>query len=164
VNAETDWWESYHGKLRAAHPDETLLFVGARGIIRDDAGRYLMIKRTDNGHWSFPAGGMELGESLDECVIREVWEETGLKAGLATPFAFYSGAQHTYTNVFGHTYQHLSMSYLLTDVTGELAFDPNEASEGGFYSVGERPELSPFHLMVLDDLAAWELTGRLQTR
>lgn len=161
MTAEEEWWASYHGKLRAAFPDETLLFVGARGIVRDDQGRFLLIKRVDNGAWSFPAGGMELGESLGECVIREVWEETGIKAEVATPFAFYSGAQFTYTNVFGHTYQHLSMSYLLTDFTGELKPDPSEASDAGFFAPDEMP-LSPFHLLVLEDLANFERTGALQ--
>jgi 8-oxo-dGTP pyrophosphatase MutT (NUDIX family) len=161
VTAEEEWWASYHGKLRAAFPAETLLFVGARGIVRDARGRFLLIKRVDNGAWSFPAGGMELGESLGECVIREVWEETGLRAAVATPIAFYSGAQFTFTNVFGDTYQHLSMTYLLTEITGELKFDPNEASDGGFFAPEEMP-LSPFHRLILEDLANYERTGRLQ--
>lgn len=44
-------------------------------------GRVLMMKRAHmphQGQWSAPGGKMELGESPDECVIRELQEETGL--------------------------------------------------------------------------------------
>ncbi|MEQ8672595.1 MAG: NUDIX domain-containing protein [Aggregatilineales bacterium] len=41
----------------------------------------LLLKRSrlpQQGMWSAPGGKMELGESPDECVIREIHEETGL--------------------------------------------------------------------------------------
>ena len=78
------WAESYLGKVRASVGDtDTLLFVGARGVILDDQGRLLLIQRSDNHRWAIPAGAMELGESMEECAIREVWEETGLRATVA---------------------------------------------------------------------------------
>ena len=36
-------------------------------------------QRTDNGWWGFPGGGQEIGESLQECAMRETYEETGLQ-------------------------------------------------------------------------------------
>ena len=60
-----------------------MLFVGARGVILDDQNRLLLIQRSDNHRWAIPAGAMELGESMEECAIREVWEETGLHGDLA---------------------------------------------------------------------------------
>jgi 8-oxo-dGTP pyrophosphatase MutT (NUDIX family) len=38
-----------------------------------------MHRRTDNELWSIPGGGMEIGETIAETVVREVEEETGLK-------------------------------------------------------------------------------------
>jgi len=35
--------------------------------------------RTFPGAWVLPGGHIELGESLEECVIREIYEETGVK-------------------------------------------------------------------------------------
>lgn len=44
-----------------------------------DNEKILMLKRTDNGKWTMPGGTMELDESLVNCAVREVKEETGLE-------------------------------------------------------------------------------------
>jgi ADP-ribose pyrophosphatase YjhB (NUDIX family) len=117
------WADSYLGQLRALAGDRTLLFIGARGVIRDHGGRILLIKRADNGFWAMPGGAMELGESIGQCAIRETFEETGLAATEATPFALYTGPDYTYTNVFGDRYQLFLVAFLLTEWTGELLPD-----------------------------------------
>lgn len=50
--------------------------AAAVAIINND--RILMLKRMDNKRWTMPGGTMELDESLVDCAIREVREETGL--------------------------------------------------------------------------------------
>ena len=81
------------------------MFVGARAVVRDNAGRVLLIRRSDNGQWALPAGAMELGESIADCAVREVREETGLRALRVSAFALYTGPDRTHTNMYGHTYQ-----------------------------------------------------------
>jgi ADP-ribose pyrophosphatase YjhB (NUDIX family) len=49
------------------------------GIVINDEGKALAIQRRDNGHWEPPGGVLELGETVDDGVIREVLEETGVK-------------------------------------------------------------------------------------
>jgi ADP-ribose pyrophosphatase YjhB (NUDIX family) len=54
--------------------------VGVGGVIIDD-GRALLIRRGSQpllGEWSIPGGMLELGETLEEGVARELLEETGL--------------------------------------------------------------------------------------
>lgn len=51
--------------------------VSVAGAVIDDAGRFLCIKRRDNGHWELPGGLVEPGETLIEAAAREVVEETG---------------------------------------------------------------------------------------
>jgi ADP-ribose pyrophosphatase YjhB (NUDIX family) len=54
--------------------------VGA--VVRDAAGRLLLIRRGHDPHagcWSLPGGRVELGETLEQAVCREVLEETGLR-------------------------------------------------------------------------------------
>lgn len=55
--------------------------VGVGGVIIEE-GRALLIRRGSEplrGEWSIPGGTLELGESLQEGVARELREETGLE-------------------------------------------------------------------------------------
>jgi mutator protein MutT len=52
--------------------------VGA--VVVTDAGVVLVRRKNEPlaGRWSLPGGGVEVGETLAACVVREVREETGL--------------------------------------------------------------------------------------
>lgn len=52
--------------------------VSVAGAVVDDQGRLLAIRRRDNGHWEPPGGVLELDETIEAGVVREVLEETGL--------------------------------------------------------------------------------------
>jgi 8-oxo-dGTP diphosphatase len=56
--------------------------VSVAGVIIDDQGRALLIKRRDNGHWEPPGGVLEPGETIPDALQREVLEETGYKIAL----------------------------------------------------------------------------------
>ena len=49
----------------------------AGGLVYDEAGAVLMIFR--RGKWDIPKGKLDAGETIPECALREVHEETGLK-------------------------------------------------------------------------------------
>ena len=52
--------------------------VSVTGVAFDDAGRVLLIRRRDDGRWQAPGGVLELAETFEEGVVREVREETGI--------------------------------------------------------------------------------------
>lgn len=65
--------------MKREYPDAPIVGVGA--IICNDA-RILLIRRgrePSKGRWSFPGGGVELGETVHDAVCREALEETGLQ-------------------------------------------------------------------------------------
>jgi len=52
--------------------------VSVAGVITDDDGRALLIRRRDTLHWEPPGGVLELDEAIEAGLRREVREETGL--------------------------------------------------------------------------------------
>jgi 8-oxo-dGTP diphosphatase len=52
--------------------------VSVSGVIPDDHGRVLLIRRRDNQHWEPPGGVLELDETIHDGLRREIHEETGL--------------------------------------------------------------------------------------
>src|ERR1700732_5283960 len=61
------------------YPERPLVGVG--GVVIDN-GRALLIRRASEplrGEWSIPGGMLELGETLEDGVARELLEETGLQ-------------------------------------------------------------------------------------
>jgi 8-oxo-dGTP diphosphatase len=61
------------------YPDRPYVGVGAV-IVQD--GQVLIVKRKYDplaGQWSLPGGGVELGETLEDSIVREMLEETGLE-------------------------------------------------------------------------------------
>jgi mutator protein MutT len=49
------------------------------GILIED-GKILLVKQelVEQTHWSFPGGALEFGETIEQCLVREMKEETGL--------------------------------------------------------------------------------------
>lgn len=46
----------------------------------------LLIKNQNGGHWSFPKGHVEAGETEEQTALREIKEETGIDVILDTSF------------------------------------------------------------------------------
>jgi ADP-ribose pyrophosphatase YjhB (NUDIX family) len=57
----------------------TPISTGDAAII-DEAGRILLIRRADNQQWAMPGGALSVGETPAEGVVREAYEETGVRA------------------------------------------------------------------------------------
>ena len=51
--------------------------VAAGGVVTNDKGKVLFIYRNDK--WDLPKGKLDKVETIEECAIREVMEETGVK-------------------------------------------------------------------------------------
>lgn len=75
-----------------------LTIVVAAGIIEHE-GLLLITKRKPGSHlegvWEFPGGKQEKGESLIECLNREIWEE--LRVTVSPP-VFFAKVRHQYSD------------------------------------------------------------------
>lgn len=68
--------------------------VSVAGIVVREDGRVLVIRRDDNGHWEAPGGVLELDESFEGGVRREVLEETGLTVEVERLTGVYKNLTH----------------------------------------------------------------------
>jgi ADP-ribose pyrophosphatase YjhB (NUDIX family) len=58
------------------------VWLGVAGVVVSEDGSWLVVKKCYGGlkgSWSLPAGFVNEGETADEAVIREVYEETGVE-------------------------------------------------------------------------------------
>ncbi|MDB5232726.1 MAG: hypothetical protein JWN76_3531 [Chitinophagaceae bacterium] len=55
----------------------SILIKAGGGLVQNEHGQVLLIHR--RGHWDLPKGKLDDGETIEECALREVEEETGLK-------------------------------------------------------------------------------------
>ncbi len=75
--------------------------IGVFATVLDDAGRVLLVHRTDCDWWCQPGGGMESGETPWEGVIRETREETGFVVTVERLAGVYSWAPREDEVIFG---------------------------------------------------------------
>ena len=76
-------------------PSRPILSVAA--VVLDDAGRVVLVRRgkaPDAGEWSIPGGAVEIGESLEAALRREVREETGLEIAVGPLLEIYERVEH----------------------------------------------------------------------
>jgi 8-oxo-dGTP diphosphatase len=99
------------------YPERPLVGVG--GVVISD-GRALLIRRGGpplQGEWSIPGGMLELGETIEEGVRRELAEETGLEVRVLD---FIEVFERIFPDDHGKIkYHFVILDYLCTVVSGE---------------------------------------------
>lgn len=73
-------------------------------IVVDNKGRILVLKRSPNDPrrpscWDLPGGNYEEGETVDECIKREIKEETSLTAHIVRPIYITSNLGQAYKDI-----------------------------------------------------------------
>ena len=119
--------------------------VGRQGRIRTgcsaiifDARRekILLTRRTDNGLWCLPGGGIDPGESAAEACEREIREETGLNARVTLLIGVYSSPDWLVEYPDGNKAQIVALSFEAEALEGMLTTN-REVSEFGYFTPQE---------------------------
>ncbi|MFT3895880.1 MAG: NUDIX domain-containing protein [Anaerolineales bacterium] len=110
--------------------------AGAAAVI-DKAGNILLMRRTDNQLWSMPAGQMEVGETPAEAVVRETWEETGVRCIPKALVGVYDSRRWD-RGMLHHVYK---FTFLCEPLEGQIPepFDPHETLETGWFAEADLP-------------------------
>ena len=129
--------------------------LGCSAAIFNDEGKVLLTRRQDNGQWCLPSGGMESGESVSEAILREVFEETGLRVRLKRLVGVYSDPNQLVMYEDGNKVQVVALHFLAEIVGGTLGLS-DETSDFGYFSLKEMEgmEMLGHHKRRIEDTMA----------
>ena len=101
--------------------------------------KILLTKREDFEVWCLPGGAVDDDELVAQAAIREAREETGLEVKLTRMIGIYSQVSWLGADI------HI-VSFLAEPAGGEIAPDPNEVIEIGYFGPDEIPsDLIPWN-------------------
>ena len=91
---------NYIQSLRSKIGHDLIMLPGVAAVISDADGRLLLQEKASGEGWSLPAGAIELGETPEQAIEREVFEETGLRVVRSEILAVFGGSEFrcTYPN------------------------------------------------------------------
>lgn len=102
-------------------PEPNALVVAASAVVADQQGRVLLVCRADSGNWALPGGAMNLGESVVDCAVREVREETGLVVEITGMVGIYTDPRHVIAYADGEVRQQFNVCLTARVLGGALA-------------------------------------------
>jgi ADP-ribose pyrophosphatase YjhB (NUDIX family) len=141
-------------------PKANSLVPSVTAAVRDDDGRLLMIHKIDNDYWALPGGGMNLGESIADAVIREVAEETGIQVEITGLVGIYTSPGHVMAYDDGEVRQEFSVCFHARPQGGELCEDGTETKAAEWISLAELDSLSIHASMRTRIIDALNICGR----
>jgi 8-oxo-dGTP pyrophosphatase MutT (NUDIX family) len=147
----------YH---EANSPKPNSIVPAASAVVMDDQNRILLQKRRDNNLWSLPGGGMEIGESIEETIIREVKEETGYDVEVLKCIGIYTDPKHVIEYSDGEIRQQFSICFACQIIGGSMEVS-SESKEVEFISLDHlgKLEMHPAQRVRINDyLESREMT------
>ncbi|MCL4263437.1 MAG: NUDIX domain-containing protein [Anaerolineae bacterium] len=144
----------YYQYLRQHIGQAPYIMAGAVAFIQNEAGHILLQQRRDNGLWCFPGGGVELGERVEQAMIQEVWEETGLQVQPSRVIGVYSDPVDRITYPNGDQVK-IARTFFACHITGgRLQADAVESLDARFFAPDGLPQMIVPHGRPLQDALA----------
>lgn len=114
------------------------------GVLVRKGDKFLLVKKQQNigpypNMWTGPGGHVEEGETLDECVVRELYEETGIKARNYQRLGFDDVVTENHS---GEMVNMITLAYLADYAEGEVVFGDGELAEYRWVTYEEAQSLS----------------------
>ncbi len=115
--------------------------VGIGAVIINRDGKILLMKRgeksqNEKGKWSVPGGALEFGETPQECIVREVKEETNLEIKPIKQL-------EPFNHFIPHEKQHwIALGFICQVVKGKLKnLEPNQTDDIRWFSLSDTKTL-----------------------
>jgi len=134
--------ETFRAIRRVVGGHDPLIIPGANAMIRD-GDKVLLQQRGDTGLWNLPGGAMELGERIDQTLVREAREETGLAVEPVRLTGVYSDPRWTLTYPHGDQVQMFIAHFECRPAGGALKIDGVETIDLRWFPLDALPNNLP---------------------
>ena len=143
----------YIEDLRSMIGHKRIILNGCIVFIRNPQGQFLMQQRKyPFGKWGLPGGLMELGESTEETVRREVLEETGLRLGALSLFGVYSGKNYLCIAQNGDEFYVVTTVYTTSEYSGNVSICDDESLTFEWVDIHNLPDnIATTHQEIIRD-------------
>ncbi|MFI5316258.1 MAG: NUDIX domain-containing protein [Myxococcota bacterium] len=145
---------TYVRRLRERVGHELLLLPAVTGLVFDASGAVLLVKQADTGEWAAPGGAIEPDEEPHDAVVREVFEETGLRVEPIALRGVFGGPDLRVRYPNGDETAYVTAIFECAVRGGALRADRDEVLEARFVAAREvaRLALAPWARRLLPEL------------
>ena len=142
---------SYIMDMRNKVGHAPIINVGATILIFNEDKELLLNLRSDTNDQGIPGGGKELNETLEECAIRELKEETNLDTNDLELVTVLSGNEY-YQYPNDDEVDCVIALYQVKNYSGELKINDGESKRLDYFSLDNLPELESRAKAIIDKI------------
>lgn len=134
----------YCEDIREMIGNSPLIIVRPSVVILNNKGEVLL-NRFSGADWVIPGGILQLNESVEECITRNVKDHLGVTLHSLRLLGVYSGKELlNRVEESGDEYHTVAIGYFCTEDDGELSPN-NQGIEARFFKLNQLPEeINPF--------------------
>ena len=117
--------------------------MGADAVVYNENGHILLIRRQGDGTWAIPGGGIDMGATPAEAVLKELWEEAGMRGQVKRLLGVYDAQRWGSKSAIHH------YIFVFEVTCDDLTLKPGiEATDARFFSPDALPRdnMHPSHV------------------
>ena len=142
----------YIMNLREKVGHTPLIGVGATTLVFNNKNELLLNLRSDTNTWGIPGGSKELNETLEQCAIRELKEETNINVNDLKLITVLSGKEYYFKYPNEDELDCVIALYKESNYEGELNINDGESKELKFFSLDNLSELESRAKAIIDKI------------
>ena len=132
---------AYLRRLRERIGRELVLMPSVAVMIRDEAGRLLLVRSADYGLWQTVGGAIDPGETPADAAVREAFEESGLEVQLTGVLGVHGGPLFRLGYPNGDVCEYTAISFGARPTGGAIRADGDETTDVRWFTAGQAAAL-----------------------